>query len=118
MKLLKMNKAHVQTGDIVKVISGNHRGAQGKILRVLREKNQVLIEGVRMIKKHMRRSQERPQGEIIECEGPLHISNVKLLEKAKKSPAASEAKVSKKTKPLKAKDPKKTVKAEETPLSE
>ena len=94
-----MNKTHVQAGDIVKVISGNHRGAQGKILRVIREKNQVLIEGVRMIKKHMRRSQERPQGEIIEREGPIHISNVKLLEKLQKQVVGSEKKSAKKAKP-------------------
>lgn len=75
-----MSKTHVNTGDIVKVIAGNHRGAQGKILRVLREKDQVFIEGVRMIKKHLGRSQDRPQGEIIEKEGPIHISNVKLVE--------------------------------------
>lgn len=77
-----MIKTHVNTGDIVKVIAGNHRGAQGKILRVLREKEQVFIEGVRMIKKHLGRSQDRPQGEIIEKEGPIHISNVKLVEAA------------------------------------
>ncbi len=77
-----MIKTHVNTGDIVKVIAGNHRGSQGKILRVLREKEQVFIEGVRMIKKHLGRSQDRPQGEIIEKEGPIHISNVKLIEAA------------------------------------
>jgi large subunit ribosomal protein L24 len=79
--LMKKNKTHVHAGDAVKVISGNHRGAEGKILRVIAEKNQVLIEGVRMIKKHLGRSQERTQGEIIEREGPIHISNVKLIEK-------------------------------------
>jgi large subunit ribosomal protein L24 len=87
-----MTKTHVNTGDIVKVIAGNHRGAQGKIIRVIREKDQVFIEGVRMIKKHLGRSQDRPQGEIIEKEGPIHISNVKLIElvaaksSSKKSP--------------------------------
>lgn len=73
------NKMHVRAGDLVKVVSGNHRGAQGKILRVIREKNQVIIENVRMIKKHLGRSQDRPQGEIIEREGPIHVSNVKKL---------------------------------------
>ncbi len=77
MILLKKNKMHVRTGDLVKVISGSHRGAEGKVLRVIREKNQVLIENVRMIKKHLGRSQDRPQGEIIEREGPIHVSNVK-----------------------------------------
>ncbi|MCF7729253.1 MAG: 50S ribosomal protein L24 [Chthoniobacterales bacterium] len=80
--LKKKNKLHVHVGDTVKVISGNHRGSEGKVLRVISEKNQVLIEGVRMIKKHLGRSQERTQGEIIEREGPIHISNVKLIEKA------------------------------------
>jgi len=91
-----MIKTHVHTGDIVKVIAGNHRGAQGKILRILREKDQVFIEGVRMIKKHLGRSQDRPQGEIIEKEGPIHISNVKLIEAvAAKSSLKKSAKKSK-----------------------
>ena len=75
-------KNHVSKGDIVRVVAGNHRGAEGKVLSVLRTKNQVLIEGVRLIKKHTRKSQEHPNGAIIEREGPLHISNVKLVEKA------------------------------------
>jgi len=77
-------KTHVKKGDNVVVISGNHKGASGKILQVLPAKNQVLIEGVRMIKKHQRKTQDQPQGGIIEREGPIHISNVKLLEKTEK----------------------------------
>ena len=73
---------HVKRGDIVQVISGNHKGASGKILRLIASKNQVIIEGVRMIKKHQRKSQEQPNGAIIEREGPIHVSNVKLVEKA------------------------------------
>jgi large subunit ribosomal protein L24 len=80
--------SHVKKGDTVQVISGNHKGATGKVLAVLPKKSQVLVEGVRIIKKHARKSQENPNGAIIEREGPLHISNVKLLEageaKAKK----------------------------------
>ena len=72
---------HVKKGDTVQVISGNHKGATGKILAVLPKKSQVLVEGVRIIKKATRKSQENPNGAIIEREGPLHISNVKLLEK-------------------------------------
>src|SRR5437870_2992722 len=71
---------HVKKGDNVIVISGNHAGASGKILQVLPKKNRVLIEGVRIIKKHQRKSQDNPQGKIAEREGPIHISNVKLLE--------------------------------------
>jgi large subunit ribosomal protein L24 len=71
---------HVKKGDEVQVISGNHRGATGKILQVLPKKQQVLIEGVRMIKKSVRKSQDNPNGAIVTREGPIHISNVKIVE--------------------------------------
>jgi len=73
-------KFHVKKGDEVRVISGNHRGASGKVLQVLPRKQQVLIEGVRLIKKTQRKSQDSPNGAIITREGPIHISNVKLIE--------------------------------------
>ena len=72
-------KTHVKKGDQVTVITGAHKGASGKVLTVLTKKDQVIVEGVRMIKKHERKSQNRPQGGIIEREGPLHISNVKKV---------------------------------------
>lgn len=72
-------KTHVKKNDEVVVISGNHRGEKGKVLQVFPEKDQVLVEGVRMIKKHTRKSQDRPEGGIIEREGPIHISNVKRV---------------------------------------
>jgi large subunit ribosomal protein L24 len=84
-------KTHVHAGDLVKVISGNHRGSEGKILQVNRAKQQVLVEGVRMIKKHVRRSQDQPNGAIIEREGPIHLSNVKLVQKGVRETAAKEA---------------------------
>jgi large subunit ribosomal protein L24 len=74
-------KFHVKKGDTVLVTTGNHKGSSGKVLEILPKKQQVLIEGVRMIKKTVRRSQEYPQGAIIEREGPIHISNVKLVER-------------------------------------
>ena len=73
-------KFHVKKGDEVQVISGNHRGASGKVLQVLPRKRQVLIEGVRLIKKTQRKSQDNPNGAIITREGPIHISNVKLID--------------------------------------
>jgi len=76
---------HVKKGDNVEVISGNFRGSSGKVLEVIPRKQQVLIEGVRIIKKHLRKSQDNPQGKIAEREGPIHISNVKLLEAEKKT---------------------------------
>jgi large subunit ribosomal protein L24 len=75
-------KFHVKRGDTVQVISGNHRGSSGKILRVLPEKAQVIIEGVRLIKKHQRKTQDNPSGAIIQREGPIHISNVRIVERA------------------------------------
>ena len=81
---------HVKRGDTVEVISGNHKGATGKVLQVIAAKQHVLIEGVRMIKKHTKRSQDSPQGAIIEREGPIHISNVKMAEPAEK-PAKKKA---------------------------
>ena len=107
-------KLHVRKGDQVEVISGNHRGSTGKVLDVIARKQRVLIEGVRMIKKHMRKSQDQPQGSIAEREGPIHISNVKVLERperktkakaAAKTKAAEKPKAEKKT-PSKPKAPK------------
>jgi len=73
-------KFHVKKGDEVRIVSGNHRGAAGKILQVLPKKQQVLVEGVHLIKKTQRKSQDNPNGAIITREGPIHISNVKLVE--------------------------------------
>ena len=78
-------KLHVHKGDQVEVISGNFKGSSGKVLEVLARKERVLIEGVRMIKRHLRKSQDRPQGSIAEREGPIHISNVKVLERGEKA---------------------------------
>src|SRR5438046_6668989 len=77
-------KCHVRKGDQVEVISGNFRGSSGKILAVYPRKQRVLVEGVRIIKKHLRKHQNNPSGKIAEREGPIHISNVKLIEREKK----------------------------------
>ncbi|MFM8364496.1 MAG: 50S ribosomal protein L24 [Verrucomicrobiota bacterium] len=84
-------KFHVRRGDTVEVISGNHKGASGKILEIKPAKSQVVIEGVRMIKKHQRKSQQHPNGAILEREGPIHISNVKLVEKSATDKKAKKA---------------------------
>ena len=76
-------KHHVKKGDHVEVISGNFRGSSGRILAVFPGKQRVLVEGVRIIKKHLRKSQDNPSGKIAEREGPIHISNVRLLEREK-----------------------------------
>ena len=81
---MSRSKTHVRRGDLVEVITGNHKGSTGTIRQVIAGKNQVIVEGVRMIKKHSKKTQSLPDGGIIEREGPIHISNVKLLERASK----------------------------------
>lgn len=92
-------KLHVHKGDQVEVISGNHKGSTGKVLAVLARKERVLIEGVRMIKRHLRKSQDNPQGKIAEREGPIHISNVKVVERSEKVAKDKDAKAKTATKP-------------------
>jgi large subunit ribosomal protein L24 len=73
-----MRSAHVKKGDEVVVIAGSELGKRGKILTVNLKKHRVLIEGLKMIKRHTRKSQQHPQGAIVEREGTIHISNVML----------------------------------------
>ncbi len=70
---------HVKVGDQVEVIAGNHKGKTGAVTDVLAAKEQVIVEGVRPIKKAIRRSEQNPDGGIVEQDGPIHISNVKKV---------------------------------------
>jgi large subunit ribosomal protein L24 len=72
--------AHVKKNDEVVVIAGTERGKRGKVLEVLSKNERVIIEGIKMIKKHTKRSQQYPEGRIIEREGSIHISNVMSAE--------------------------------------
>jgi large subunit ribosomal protein L24 len=71
-----MRVSHVKRGDEVVVIAGAERGKRGKVIRIVSEKQRVIVEGVRMIKRHTRKSQQYPQGAIVQREGTLHLSNV------------------------------------------
>jgi large subunit ribosomal protein L24 len=71
-----MKRFHVKKNDEVVVISGSDKGKRGRVISVLAKKQRVIVEGARMIKKHMRKSQQNPQGAIVEREGSVHISNV------------------------------------------
>lgn len=71
-----MSKAAIKKNDTVFVIAGDDKGKSGKVLRVDRKAGRVYVQGLNMLKKTMRRSQERPQGGIIDVEGPIDISNV------------------------------------------
>ena len=73
-------KRHVKKGDEVVVLAGKEKGKRGKIIAVLTKKSRVIVEGVQMIKRHTRKSQQHPQGAIVEREGAIHISNVMKAE--------------------------------------
>ena len=67
---------HVKKGDEIVVIAGTEKGKRGKIIEVLTKKERVIVEGAKMIKRHLRKSQQHPNGAIVEREGTIHISNV------------------------------------------
>ena len=72
----------IMKGDSVRVIRGNHRDQEGKVLRVLKDKDRVVVEGVNMRKRHMRPSAANQEGGIVTFEAPIHISNVMLVDPA------------------------------------
>jgi large subunit ribosomal protein L24 len=69
-------KCHVKKNDEVVILAGADKGKRGRIIAVLPKKQRVIVEGARMIKRHMRKSQQHPQGAIVEREGTIHLSNV------------------------------------------
>ncbi len=92
-----MKKFHVKKNDEVVVIAGTERGKRGKVLQVIANKERVIVEGAKIIKKHTKRNRNpnAPQGQIIEREGTIHISNVMLTsdfdKRAAKHPAPAAA---------------------------
>ena len=77
----KFAKFHVKRGDEIVVIAGSEKGKRGKILQMHTKVDRVTVEGLKMIKKHIKRSQQSPQGSIVEREGTIHVSNVMLAAK-------------------------------------
>ena len=73
-----MQKFHIKRGDAVVVLSGSHKGKEGKILEILPAKSRARVEGLAMVKRHTKKSQDHPQGAIVEREGSVHISNLML----------------------------------------
>jgi len=74
-----MGKIKIKKDDKILVIAGEHKGAEGKVVKVIRDKNKAIIEGVNLIKKHAKPSAQNPQGGITEKEAPIHISNLSLI---------------------------------------
>ena len=72
----------IARNDLVEVISGDHKGVRGRVLAVLHDSNRVVVEKVRLVKRHRRQVQGQATGGIVEMEAPIHISNVKLVEKS------------------------------------
>lgn len=83
-------KFHIKRNDTVVVIAGAHKGRQGKVLELRASKNRAVVEGVAMIKKHLKKSQENPQGKIAEREGSIHVSNLMLLSRYEASKRAKQ----------------------------
>lgn len=75
-----MIKLKVKSGDTVRIIAGDHKGSEGKILKVYREKNKAIVEGVNLVSKHTKPSAKSPQGGIVKKEAPIHISNLSLID--------------------------------------
>jgi len=75
-----MIKLKIKSGDIVRVITGDHKGSEGKVLRVYREKNKAIVEGVNMVSKHTKPSAKSPQGGIVKKEASIQISNIALID--------------------------------------
>jgi len=72
-------KIKIRKGDTVRVITGSHKGAEGEVLRISKEDNKAVVEGVNLVKKHNKPNAQNPQGGITEKEAPIHISNLSLL---------------------------------------
>lgn len=75
-----MVKLKIKSGDTVVVTTGDHKGSEGKVMRVILEKNKAIVEGVNMVSKHEKPSTNNPQGGIVKKEAPVHISNLSLID--------------------------------------
>ena len=73
-------KCHIKKGDTVTVIAGDDKGKSGKVLQIVPQSGRALVEGVNFVKKHMRESDEHPQGGVVEMEAGIAISNLKVSE--------------------------------------
>jgi len=75
-----MSKLHIKKGDTVKVIAGNSKGQEGKVIEVLTSKSRALVEGVNMVSKHTKPNAASPQGGIVKQEASIHISNLLVVD--------------------------------------
>ncbi|WP_333695481.1 50S ribosomal protein L24 [Flavobacterium sp.] len=81
-----MTKLKIKSGDVVRVIAGDHKGSEGKVLRVFIDANKAIVEGVNMVSVHTKPSAKNPQGGIVKKEAPIQVSNLSLIDpKSKKA---------------------------------
>ena len=80
------NKLHIKKGDTVRIISGSGKGTEGKVLKVFPKEMKAIVEGKKIVKKHIRPSQQYPNGGIIDQEAPIHVSNLMLIDPVTKEP--------------------------------
>ena len=104
----------IKVGDNVRVITGTNKGKEGKVLKIFRKDNKVLVDGINIVKKHMKPNRTNESGGILEVEAPIHISNVKVLTKETKKEEKVKAKEVKKEVKAKAKETKKASTKKET----
>lgn len=99
-----MTKFKIKSGDTVKVIAGDHKGSEGKVLQIIKDKNRAVVEGVNLVSKHTKPSAQNPQGGIVKKEASIHISNLGLVENGEavrvgyKVEGDTKTRISKKTK--------------------
>ena len=85
----------VKVGDNVKVLAGKDKGTEGRIIKTLKKDNKVVVEGINIIKKHVKPNRMNEVGSIVEVEAPIHVSNVKVVAETKKE--TKKAKTTKKS---------------------
>ena len=104
----------IKVGDNVRVITGTNKGKEGKVLKIFRKDNKVLVDGINIVKKHMKPNRTNESGGILEVEAPIHISNVKVLSKETKKEEKVKAKETKKVAKTKEVKEKKASRKKET----
>ena len=75
----------VKVGDNVKILAGKDKGKEGRIIKTLKKDNKVVVEGINIVKKHVKPNRMNEVGSIVEVEAPIHVSNVKVVEETKKA---------------------------------
>ena len=80
------NKLHIKKDDLVRVLSGKDRGKEGRVMVVFPKENRAIVEGVRVVRKHQRPSQQNPDGGIIEQEASIHVSYLMVIDPSTKTP--------------------------------